>query len=75
MRIYFVLSIALILAVTSEAIKSKKLKKVISGHHKTTKGMYVTKLTAIIAKVCSSFEQALSMLMYSLHGGGSQQRD
>jgi hypothetical protein len=39
MRIYFVLSIALVLAVTSEAIKSKKLKKVISGHHKTTKGM------------------------------------
>ena len=38
MRIYFVLSIALILAVTSEAIKSKKLKKVISGHHKTAKG-------------------------------------
>ncbi len=53
MRIYFVLSIALVLAVASEAIKSKKLKKVISGHHKTTKGMLCLQiLVAIISFTC-----------------------
>ncbi len=37
MRVYLVLSVAIFLAFSSEAIKSKKLKKFISGH-KISKG-------------------------------------
>ena len=48
MRIYLLVSIAIFLAFTSEAVKSKKLKKFVSSHRATKGTFYHTALSLVI---------------------------